>query len=102
MDDIIYQSTAHIAAAIRAKKVSSAEVVDACLDRSEEVNPALNAVVYSLAEQARGQAREADAALARGDVKGPLHGVPMTVKEAWETVDGPCTGGTLGRKNCRP
>jgi len=101
MDDLVFRSAAWMAQAIRGKQISSVELVNACLQRLEEVNPLLNAVVYPLAESAREQARQADAAQARGESKGPLHGVPMTVKEAWETVDGPCTGGTLGRRNYR-
>jgi amidase len=102
MSEIIYSSAAQLAAGIRSKKLSSLEVVEAHLQRIEEVNPAINAVVYSLADSARKQAREADAALARGEVKGPLHGVPFTIKDAWETAGVPSTGGTLGRKDYRP
>jgi amidase len=102
MSEIIYSSAAQLAAAIRSKKLSSVEVVEAHLKRIDEVNPAINAVVYSLADSARKQARDADAALARGEVKGPLHGVPFTIKDAWETAGVPSTGGTLGRKDYRP
>ncbi|HME11027.1 MAG TPA: amidase [Bryobacteraceae bacterium] len=102
MDDVVFRSAAWMANAIRAKQISSEELVGASLERVEAVNPDLNAVIYPLAEAALAQARQADAAQARGESNGPLHGVPMTVKEAWETVDGPCTGGTLGRRNYRP
>ena len=98
MDELLYASAKQMAEAIRRKQVSSAELVEAHLRRIEEVNPALNAVVYSLADRAREEARQADAALARGEAVGPLHGVPTTVKEAWESAGIPCTGGTLGRK----
>ena len=87
-----------MAKAIRRKEISAVELVDLHLRRIEDVNPALNAVVYSLAERAREEARAADAALTRGEAEGPLHGVPMTIKEAWESAGVPCTGGTLGRK----
>jgi amidase len=98
MDDLLYASATKMAAAIRAKQVSSAELVEAHLRRIEEVNPMLNAVVVSLADRAREEARQADAATMRGDATGPLRGVPTTVKEAWESAGIPCTGGTLGRK----
>ncbi len=49
-------------------------------------NPTLNAVITLNAEQARKQAREADEALARGEVWGPLHGVPFTLKDAHATA----------------
>lgn len=102
MTEIIYSSATHLANAIRSKKLSSVEVTEACLKRIDEVNPAINAVVYSLADSARQHAREADAALARGESKGPLHGVPFTIKDAWEVAGVPSTGGTLGRKDYRP
>ncbi len=97
MGELIYESAKKQAAAIRDKKVSSVELVEAHLRRIQEVNPKLNAVVVSLAERAREQARAADAALAAGAHVGPLHGVPTTIKEAWETEGVECTGGTLGR-----
>ena len=97
MDELIFSSATHLAEAIRDKKVSSAEVVDACVRRIEEVNPKLNAVVQLNAETARSQAREADESLARGEIKGPLHGVPMTTKDALDIRGVVTTGGTMGR-----
>jgi len=87
MNDLIYASTATLAQAIRAKDVSSVELVTACLERIEAVNPQLNAVVQVAADSALEQARAADAALARGEVGGPLHGVPMTIKDSFDTAD---------------
>jgi amidase len=75
-----------LAAAIRAKTCSAAEVVGAYLRRIGTVNPAINAVVQLAGEQAVAQARAADAALARGEALGPLHGVPFTVKDVLETA----------------
>lgn len=77
--------------------VSSEEVVNAYLERIEAVNPQLNAVVQLTADAARAQARAADAALARGEIKGPLHGVPITVKDNIETAGVISTSGTQGR-----
>jgi len=102
MDKLIYASATALARAIRAKEVSSEEVVNAYLQRIEEVNPKLNAVVQLTADAARAQAREADAALARGHVKGLLHGVPVTVKDNIETAGVICTGGTKGRASFVP
>jgi len=93
MDEMIYASATALAGAIRALKVSSAEVVEAHLRRIEAVNPRLNAVVQLAADSARSQARETDAALARGEVKGPLHGVPFTVKDWLETAGLVCAAG---------
>src|SRR5262245_57980307 len=94
---LIYASATALAQAIRSKKVSSEEVVNAYLQRIEAVNPQLNAVVQLTADTALKQAREADAALARGDSKGPLHGVPMTIKDSFDTAGVISTGGTKGR-----
>jgi amidase len=97
MDRLIFRSATTLAKAIRAKQVSSEEVLRASIERVGAVNPKLNAVVQLPAEQALGQAREADRALARGEVKGPLHGVPFTLKDAIETAGVISTGGTEGR-----
>jgi amidase len=102
MDQLIYASARSLARAIRAKEVSSQEVVDAYLERIENVNPQLNAVVQVGADVARGQARAADKALAGGEIKGPLHGVPMTVKDSLDTVGMISSGGTMGRRSFVP
>ena len=99
MDELIYASAKSIAQAIRDKQVSAVEVVEAHLERIEEVNPKLNAVVQLASERALDEAREADAALARGESKGPLHGVPMTIKDSLETAGIVSTAGTIGRKS---
>ena len=102
MDDIIYTSATRLAQAIRDKEVSSAEVVDAHLERIKEVNSKLNAVVQLAEERARSEAREADAALAKGQSKGTLHGLPITIKDSLDTEGIVTTGGTMGRKSSVP
>lgn len=102
MDDLIFASATRLARAIRNKEVSSQEVVYSCLARIEAVNPRLNAVVQVRAEAALAEARAADAALARGEVKGALHGVPMTVKDSLDTDGVISTGGTKGRQSYTP
>ncbi len=102
MTDIIYSSATSIAQSIRDKQVSSAEVIQAHLDRIAEVNPKLNAVVQLCADRALDEAREADAALAHGDATGPLHGVPMTLKDSLDTEGIVTTGGTTGRRDFVP
>ncbi|MCI0395722.1 MAG: amidase [Chloroflexi bacterium] len=84
--DIVFSSTKEIAAAVRAGRVSATEVLEAHLAQIERHNPALNAVVTLDAGGARERARQADAALARGQVWGPLHGVPFTLKDAHATA----------------
>ena len=102
MSDIIYSSAKAIAAAIREKEVSAVEVAQAHLDRIGEVNDDLNAVVHLCGERALDEAREADAMLARGESKGPLHGVPMTLKDSLDTEGVVTTGGTTGRRDFVP
>lgn len=102
MDQLMYASATTLAKAIRTKEVSSKEVVDAYLQRIEAINPKLNAVVQLAVDTARAQARQADAALARGDTTGPLHGVPMTIKDSLDTAGMISTGGTKGRTSFVP
>jgi amidase len=99
---ILYASAVEMARAVREKEIPSTELVRAHLERIEAVNPALNAVVQIAAERALAEARQADAALGRGERKGPLHGVPFTVKDAIETAGIISTGGTAGRRGFVP
>ncbi len=102
MDEIIYSSATRLAKAIRAKEVSSEEVVNAYLQRIEEINPELNAIVHLQANEARNQAKKVDAALALGDLKGPLHGVPVTIKDNVDVKGMISTSGTRGRSSFIP
>ena len=96
-DDFIYWPVMRISKAIRAKEVSSEEAVRAFLDRIEAVNPKINAVVTLAADRAIKEARQADAELARGSCRGLLHGVPMTIKDSFDTAGVVSTAGTEGR-----
>lgn len=98
MNQLICGSATGLAKAIRTKKVSSREVVDAYLKRIEEVNPKLNAVIQLTAETAYEQAFKADEASACGNIPGPLHGVPITLKDSFDSAGIISTGGTMGRK----
>ena len=100
-DQLPYLSTTAQAALIREGQLSSEALVARCLERIERFNPALNAVV-ALAGDARERAREADAALADGRPTGPLHGVPMTIKDCFDTAGVVSTWGTLGRRDFVP
>jgi len=101
-DPIYFSSVCALSQAIQKKAVSSEEVVRACLERIKVVNPKLNAVVQQNQKESIERARQADAALARGENWGPLHGVPMTIKDSFDTAGLISTGGTLGRKNFVP
>ena len=98
MDEIISSSSAAaLARAIRDKEVSATEVIQAYLKRIEEVNPKLHAVVTLCGERALDAARGADEALAKGEVLGPPHGVPMTLKDSLDTAGVLSTGGVCRR-----
>ncbi|MYB21797.1 MAG: amidase [Chloroflexi bacterium] len=97
-----FSSLTEIARAIREREVSASEMLEAHLARIDEVNPTLNAVVALCSERARSEATTADAAIARGDALGPLHGVPITLKDSHDTEGLVTTGGTLGRKEFVP
>jgi len=85
MSEIWQLPATELAQRIARRQLSSVEVVDAHLARIDAVNPALNAVVRVLADEARAAAVKADQKLAAGETVGPLHGVPFTVKE---NIDG--------------
>jgi fatty acid amide hydrolase len=86
-------SAVELASSIAAGDVSAREAVDACLSRVEEINGVLNALVWPRCEQARREADEADAARRRGEPIGPLHGVPVTVKDQFDVEGLPTTFG---------
>ena len=101
-DPIHYSSIRGLAAAVREGRVSSVEIVDAFLARIDEVNPGLNAVVQLRADEARVDAQRADEAVERGESVGPLHGVPMTIKDSLDTAGMISTGGSTGRASFVP
>ena len=100
--DLVWKTAGQIAQMIRDKQTTSVEVVKACYARIEEVNPKINAVVAICRERALAEAQLADEALAAGRILGPLHGVPFTVKDSFDTEGVVSTGGTLGRKGYVP
>jgi amidase len=75
-----------LARLIRSRELSAAELLTAVLARIDEVNPALNAIVTLAAEQAADRAAELDAQAARGSFAGPLHGLPIAIKDLAETA----------------
>jgi amidase len=83
-----------LARRLRRRELSAVEALDAHLERIDKHNPTLNAVVSLDAERARQRAVAADAALARGEPVGPLHGVPMTLKDGHDVAGLRTTVGT--------
>jgi amidase len=86
MADLVFATASELVAAIRKRRISAAEALEAHLEQIERFNPALGAVVTLDAEGARARAREADAALAAGESWGPLHGLPITLEDCHATA----------------
>ena len=100
MERALWQWNAdEVATAIRTRRISSREAVQAVLQRLDAVNPAVNAVTVLLADQALAAADRADAAVKRGEVLGPLHGVPVTVKENIDQADQATANGVVAFKD---
>jgi amidase len=99
--DLTTLGAADLRRRIAAGAVTARAAVEACLDRIASVDAAIHAIV-ALAPDAIARADAADAALARGEAVGPLHGVPFTVKDWLETDDLPCEGGFAQRAGHRP
>jgi len=93
MTELHFRSAKQLASDIRRRKVGCLEALDAFLARRDRFNPKLNAIVVTDVEGARRRAKQADAALRKGKVWGPLHGVPMTIKESYDVAGMPTTWG---------
>jgi amidase len=93
MDDQAFAPATELSNELRDRHIGCLELLDFYLARAERHNPGLNAIVVWQVEQARERARAADAALARGERWGPLHGIPMTVKESFNVAGLPTTFG---------
>lgn len=99
-EDELWRWTAtELAHAIRTGVISSREAVISCLNRIEEVNPTLNALVKVLPEEALAAADEADRALAQGNILGPLHGVPISIKINSDQAGQATTDGVVAFKD---
>src|SRR5258706_9749232 len=99
MAELHYETIAEIARKIRSKEISSGEVARHHRRRAAQLQPALNAFVHL--EEAGAKA-QAEAAILRGDVIGPLHGVPLTIKSCIDVAGWPCAAGSLLRKENHP
>ena len=98
MSDLCFLSATEMARLVRSKELSAVELTHAHLDRIERLNPQLNAYVQVDAEGAMLQARTAEAAVLRGDELGPLHGVPVSIKNCIGVKGLRQEAGTLQRK----
>ena len=102
MSDLALLPAVELARRLRERSVGCVELMRHHLDRVARLNPAINAVVYTDPEAALARANEADAALARGEAWGPLHGLPMTVKDSIAVAGMPTTCGLPRLKDNRP
>jgi amidase len=93
MSELAFASATELAKKIKNKEVSAVELLEHYLQRVDQYNPELNAVVVDIREQALADAAKMDAAVARGEDLGPLGGVPMTVKESYNVAGIPTTWG---------
>jgi fatty acid amide hydrolase len=101
MNGLANLSATELAEQITRGAVTALDAVEAAIARIEEVNPRLNAVVVPMYEEARRDARAADAARARGERTGPLHGLPVTIKECLDVQGTPTTWGLSDRAEDR-
>lgn len=81
-----FTSIAEVWPRLRRKEISPVEITRACLERIEKLNPALNAFITVLGESATADARSAEAEIANGQWRGPLHGVPVALKDLIDVV----------------
>jgi amidase len=102
MHGLAFRSATELAALIRQKKISAEELLDLYVERIERLNRRVNAVIATDIPNARRRAKAADAALATGQVWGPLHGVPMTIKDSFDVAGMPSTWGIPDLKDHRP
>jgi aspartyl-tRNA(Asn)/glutamyl-tRNA(Gln) amidotransferase subunit A len=93
-EDLAYATISELAPRIRDRELSPVEVTDAILERIARLNPALNAFITVTADASRRRAREAEAEIARGQYRGPLHGIPISLKDLYLTEGIRTTGGS--------
>ena len=99
MSEILFAPIPEITRQLREKRISPVELVELHLARIAQLQPKLNAFVHVDAEGARRRAREAESAVARKEQRGPLHGVPVSVKSCVDVAGWPTPAGSLLRVN---
>lgn len=93
-DEIPFLSATELAPLLQTRQLSPVEAVEAYLERIERIDPALNSYITITAESARREARQAETEIAAGQYRGPLHGIPVAVKDQFYTTNAPTTGGS--------
>ena len=102
MNELGYRSASECLTLLRGSEVSSVELINSCIARIEALNPEINAVVAKDYERAQERARVADSARSKGEDLGPLHGLPMTIKDSLETAGLVTTSGAPELRNHVP
>src|ERR1700751_994975 len=102
MDSFVFATVHELSRAIRQRDVSAVEIIKAYLDQIGRYNPQLNAIVTLDAENATARAKELDGAAARGIFWGPLHGIPITLKDSLCTAGLRTTSGHPDLSNYCP
>lgn len=92
-DSIVLKSATELAAMIRRGETTASELLEHTISRFERHNPAVNAVILTRIDEAREHAAQLDREASQGCFRGPLHGIPMTIKEAYDWADTPSTWG---------
>src|SRR5215212_748654 len=87
MVESYYLSIFEVSKLLQTKEISPQEIVEACLTRIDTLNPTLNAFITVLREQVREQARQADTEIKAGKWRGPLHGIPVGIKDFYDTAN---------------
>lgn len=102
MKDFCWSSGLEIIKAIKNKEASPVEILECYLDRIEKINPQINAIVTLTEESARAQAKKVEESLCKGELLGPLHGVPVTLKDNIFTQGAKTTFGSKLYENFVP
>jgi len=89
-----FHSISELAQRLRRREISPVEITRVCLDRIERLNPTLNAFISVTAESALAEARAAETEIGRGEWRGPLHGVPVALKDLIDTANVRTTAGS--------
>ena len=84
--ELVTLTISELAPKIKAKEISPVELTEAALAQADRLQPSLNSFITILHEQARSQAKEQEAALMRGEYRGPLHGIPIGIKDNLDTA----------------
>lgn len=99
MSELAFESASSLARRLRKKELSCVELLEYYFARVDQHNEGLNAIIWQIRDEAMADAKRADAAIAAGDTLGPLHGVPMTIKESYDIAGTPTTWGVPALKD---